>query len=57
VPGLRRGVRAPLGEFGQVPWWNFLWVNLLGQAVPNLLDQLQSISNAELVNSQRLDTH
>ena len=42
------GLRAAFGQLGQVPLRHLLRGNLLGQAVPNLLDQFQSLADARI---------
>ena len=47
---------AALGEFGQVPVRHLLRGHLVGQAVPDLFDQLQAFADAQAVDAQRFET-
>src|SRR5262249_42944953 len=50
-------LRPPFGKFGEVPVRHIFRIDLLGEAVPDLLNELQALPDAELIDPQRFDTN
>lgn len=59
VSGITRVTGACIGaaprEFNEMPLWDFLWLNRLGQALPDLIDEIQTLPDAGMVDPQRLE--
>jgi hypothetical protein len=48
---------ATLGDFGTMPFRNVLRLHVVWEAIPDLVDKIQSITNAQSVNAERIHAY